>query len=326
MPSNQKQTKNNWQKRIYSLSWSNFLFLPFLLLSSLFWLSTELSNELQYKKVIHVDFLTESDMILKDQMDDKLLVSMKGKGWDLFFMRRFGEVNPFGFMIPKEMKEIRKTDLLSQLNVVIDNSNILITDINFSEKIISQEKKISKRVGVIFNGDLKFETFYKLGEAIDFIPGSITITGPISEVERIDSYPTSYTKVDRISEGFEQKVILIPPEKHYLTIHPKEVLMKIRAEQLTQKSLRIPVKIANKQDHQVTIVPESIEISFLIGLSEFQSIEGDDFVAQIVIPELMSPDQQYAVSIVKKPSSAVIQEIQPAYVDVFIDKESGNQD
>ena len=72
MPSSQNQIKNKWVKWISTLSWSNFLFLPFILIATFLWLSIKLSNKLQYHKEIHVRYITSDDVILKDKLDEKL--------------------------------------------------------------------------------------------------------------------------------------------------------------------------------------------------------------------------------------------------------------
>jgi YbbR domain-containing protein len=319
MPSSQNQIKNKWVKWISTLSWSNFLFLPFILIATFLWLSTKLSNKLQYHKEIHVRYITSDDVILKDKLDEKLTVKLEGKGWDLIFLKDFGADQPFDFQINTDKIYLNKGEFISQLNRILDSKNIQILDINFVSQPIRLEEKGTKKVPVSFDGKLEFAAFYKLQSKVQFLPDSVSVTGPISELNLLNSYPTEFKKFDNIDQDIELTVLLKNPRAHYTLIEPTEVTIKIKAEQLTQKSLTIPVQIANPNLLNVTIVPQEIEISFLIGLSEFAHMNPDDFKAQIILPEDLLPNQQYAVSIVKKPSNAVIQEVSPAYVDVFFD-------
>lgn len=320
MPSNRKQIANKWTKWKYSLSWSNFLFLPFLLLSTFFWLSTKLSNELQYRKDIFIEYRTDNGFILKNKLPLKLTTKLQGQGWDLIFLKSFSEELPFVFPVLPNKAFINKAEIINQLNIELDNQNIQVQDINFVSQAIQQEVKVTRNFPVKFDGELSFESFHKLLGPVSFDPDSVKITGPVSELNKMTSYPCAFQQIESIQKDIEQKVLLATPAHHYLIIEPKEVMMTVRTEQLTQKTIQIPVKIANPDNKNVLIVPEEIEVSFLIGLSEFPFVENNDFSAQIILPDELMPKQQYAVSIVKKPGNAIIQEIKPAYVDVFFDK------
>jgi hypothetical protein len=282
-------------------------------------LSTKLSNELQYRKEIAVVYQTDTDLILKTSLPDKLVTRLRGTGWDLFFLKSFSAQNPFIYDIPRNAKFIGESDLINQLNQYLDNQNILVEDLGFSNRSITMEKKLVKKVPVKFDGDLTFAAFYKLYETVWFNPDSIEVIGPETEVSKINFYPCAYQKIDNIQKDLVKKVELKSPEHDFITLSPQVVEMNINTEQLTQKTIKVPVRIANSGIQGINIVPGDIEISFLIGLSEFPYISADDFSAQIIIPADRIPNQQFAVSIVKKPVNAVIQEIRPAFVDAFFD-------
>jgi hypothetical protein len=319
MPSNQKQKNSKWLKWRKGISWSNFLFLPFVVLSTIFWLSTKLSNELQYRKQIHIIYETDDDMVLKNDLSKVLNAQLVGQGWDLIFLKSYSEENPFVYKIDRNARFINKSDLINRLNIDINDQNIKVEDLNFSDQPLQLEPKLSKKVPIVFDGDLEFASFYKLdGNKVVFDPDSARITGPESMVKNMVEIPCVRQEIKDIQKDIQKTVLLARSQLHYIQIDPLEVEMIIRAEQLTQKSITVPVRVANPDyDSQVNIVPADIEINFLIGLSEFQQVSKDDFSAQIIIPEDRIPNQQYAVSIVKKPGNAVIQEISPAYVDVF---------
>lgn len=317
MPSSQKQTKNKWFFWKPGFKWSNFLFLPFLFLSIIFWLSTKLSNELQYRKSINIVYQTDDDLILKNHLPEKIDATLSGQGWELLFLDNYTAQNPFVFQIRSTATFISKADIISDLSRSLDNQKISVEDINFTSQSLEIEPKMTKYVPVYFDGKLDFADFYQLLGKVNFEPDSVKITGPESEIRKITRYPTANTIITDIQKDIFQAVPLKPSEKHYLTIDPMEVELRILTEQITQKTILVPVRIANRSDTQVTVVPEVIEINFLIGLSEFQYVSPDDFSAQIIVPEDRLPNQQYSVSIVKKPVNAEIQEITPAYVDVF---------
>lgn len=318
MPSNQKQTKNKWLKWRYSVSWSNFLFLPFVVLSTIFWLSTKLSSELQYRKQIHIVYETDEDIVLKNELPNSLYVSLIGQGWDLIFLKAYSEQNPFVFKIPATSRFINKSDIINRLNIDVNDLSIRVEDLNFLSQPLQLEGKLTKKVPVKFDGKLEFESFYKLqGNKVIFNPDSVWLTGPESDIRLLNDYATEYQEIKDIQKDISKTVAIRKPWAHYISVDPEQVEMMIRTEQLTQKKIMIPVSIANHNQPKVNIVPAEIEINFLIGLSEFQQVSKDDFSAQIIIPEDRILNQQYAVSIVKKPANTVIQEITPAYVDVF---------
>jgi hypothetical protein len=317
MPSNQKQTKNKWLFWKSGFSWSNFLFLPFLFLSTVFWLSTKLSSELQYRKSISIVYQTDDDLVLKNILPEKIDATLSGQGWDLVFLKKYSSQHPFVYRIPRKSNLISKADIISQLNLSVDNLGIRVEDLNFSSEPLDIEKKLVKKLPVFFDGKLEFTPFYKLLGKIVFEPDSVELTGPESLIRNLEKYPTRSREITDIQKDLTVILDLRKPDEHYLRLNPEEVKMHLRTEQLTQKKLRVPVHLAKKTQRPVSIVPGEIEIHFLIGLSEFQGVSAEDFSAQIIISEDQLPNQQYAVSIVKKPVNVRIQEIIPAYVDVF---------
>ena len=317
MPSKKLPNKNNWVARLKKLGWSDFLFVPFLFLSILFWLSTELSSEISFRKTLPVRFISSPDRVIKNPMPDELTARMEGKGWDLIFLKRFTAQNPFVFEVDSNMLYLSKADLLTALSQQLDDENITLSDVYFENQAIRQERKLVKKVPIVFAGELEFAPFHKMLGEVGFFPDSVTLTGPESDLVHVENYPIVLQKLVNIQRDIKKTVALKKPLHSYILLDPPAVEMNLHTEQMTQKTLTIPVTVANPGQEAITIIPRDIQISFLIGLSEFSAVAESDFSAQIFLPDEIIPNQQYAVSIVKKPTGVVIQEMTPAYVDVF---------
>ena len=98
-------------------------------------------------------------------------------------------------------------------------------------------------------------------------------------------------------------------------------MVNIPVERFTEKELKIPVEVRNKpKDVNIKLFPSEVKISFLVGLSEFESITSANFSAYVDYDTIInSHSEELDVKIDTKPSYIQMLRISPATVEYLIE-------
>ena len=293
-------------------------FFPFLAIAMLFWVSSIMTKKDAYSKNIFIKVETGDDYILMDTNMYIANVTLSGKGLDLIRVKSYSKNNPLVLKVFKEKPVISPDVIVRQLQTEIPSNKIQILKVIFSDKTLKLEKKSVKKVPVKFNGKITYKKMFGPKGTVDIKPDKVLIAGPESEVKDIDFWKTVYVEYKDLDSDVKQKVNLKPPELKKLRVEPNNVEIYIPVEEYTEKKVVLPVKISGSKDKNLMIVPSSITVSFLIGVSKYEHIDSSEFLASVYINRDSVLNGNYPVSIIKKPSDVTIQYIQPNYVDVYL--------
>ena len=290
----------------------------FVALATLFWISTVLNKKSSYSKDIWIELITPDSLVVLNGNTFKASVTLEGRGMDLIFENRHSKKDPLKIYLPAQAKTVSSDDIIKSLSKETSKRNIIIKNIIFPLKALSIDTKISKQVPVKFTGKYSFKNLFGLKSGIRLTPDKITITGPKTYVDKITEWETKNKTFDKISHTVKENIKLQDPVSSKINISQNEVLLTIPVEQFTEKKMMIPVSIAGNSQKDFEILPSIVEVSFLIGLSRFDSIEPSDFKANIYVEGDSIKSVSYPVSIIKKPKLASIQYTRPGYVDVYL--------
>ncbi len=287
-------------------------------IATFFWISTVLNKKSSYTKDIWVKLITPDSLIVLNADLYKANVTLEGKGVDLIFENKHTKNKPLRVFIPPNSKMIRGDDIIKYLSKETSKLNINIQSIIFTTKALSIDKKITRKIPIIFDGKVVFKNLYGLKSNIVLTPTTIDITGPQSYVKKIKKWNTVKIVYNQLSHSIKEKIKLRKPSNQKIFLSQLETLLSIPVEQYTEKKIMLPVSLeGNKQDN-LEVLPPYVEVSFLVGLSKFDSISTDDFKANIYLDEDSIKSISYPVSIIDKPKLVTIQHIRPNYVEIYL--------
>ena len=290
----------------------------FVSIATLFWISTVLNKKSSYSKDIWIELITPDSLVILNGNTYKANITLEGRGMDLIFENRHSKKNPLKISLPSNARTISEDDIVKSLSKETSKRNIIIQNIIFPLKALSIDTKISKQVAVKFAGKYSFKNLFGLKSGISLNPDKITITGPKTYIDKITKWNTENKTFDKITHTVVEDIKLKKPMSSKIHLSEDKVLLTIPVEQFTEKKMMLPVSIAGNNQKAYEILPPFVEVSFLIGLSRFDSIEPSDFKANIYVEGDSILSVSYPVSIIKKPKLASIQYTRPGYVDVYL--------
>ncbi len=283
----------------------------------LFWISAIFTKSGSYTKDISIRLVTPDSLILVSDSTCDAAITLSGKGVDLAKIGRFDHSKPLEVFVGTDAAVLTSNEVKSCLAKKISNSKVKIVEVDFIPRALKLDKKISKTVPVKANVEVSFSKLHTFKRAINITPKTVKITGPKSYVQNVKEWRTVKRTYDNISKSIEEVIDLNKPKYEFIKLDHSEATIGISVEEVTEKKLTVPVKTLDKKFMNAKIVPRQVEITFLVGLSMFEYINEDSFSAVIDVEKDTIPNNNYPVTILKKPKFVKIQNISPRFIQVY---------
>ena len=195
---------------------------------------------------------------------------------------------------------------------------IKVLEIDNTPISIGYEKFASKKVPLNKNFKLNFMGNYQeVGES-SFNEEEVTITGNDDLIKTIDFLNIKLDNI-AISDSLVVKEVNLNALYPKLRIEPPTVTYTVRAAQMTEGSMRIPITLINKPvDAKIKLIPEIVTVVFSCRLKDYESVQPDDFKVAIDLQNFNSGDTT-AVPIVTFTNEVVNEaRVQPQSVQILI--------
>lgn len=288
-----------------------------------FWLLVKLSQTYQTEKPIVIDYTLPDDQALTILPPDDMVVELEGTGWDLmyeFFSN--SKVSLYFDLREIDRLGLNRGVLRSRIQEQLSSDNIRILEVNYDNLSFSLEDELSKRVPIHLNAKLSFADEYHLRDSVILNPDSVTISGPISQVQHFINWQTDSLILENLKLDASVKLPLLETARE-INLSTKEVDATIRVEQFTEKSFFVPIVIRNAPD-SVRIFPERIKLSCVVGLSLYNEVVGEDFQVEIDLKDVSVKEKRNSVPIelTKKPGFVKSVNFSPKSAEFFLIKKT----
>lgn len=171
----------------------------------------------------------------------------------------------------------------------------------------------SKKVPVIFDGNISLSPGYLLKNDITLLPDSVIAYGAKRDLNKISYAYTVKDSVSGIESNKTLTVDMVPIANVKLV--PSQIKVEVESEAYVQKNIEVPVECLNlPSDLVVKLFPSKVNLVFFVGLSSETAIRAKDFVVAVdyeELKELTTPSvpvrlistPEYARSITIKPTN-----------------------
>lgn len=242
------------------------------------------------------------DIALSTEVPDTAAVSISGEGWSLFNLY----INPPQVMLNVEEQQVNMFEQVRQQISSMSDLSVMQVDPMFLE--IETEMRVSKKVPVESSIVINTGAQYGVLGSTQITPDSVTVTGPASRVENVESWSTADTEINDVTNDLEMSVNLQPPGPG-ITIIPLEVMIQANIAEFTEAEVRIPVRSRGlPSGRAVTFSPSSILVKYDVPLEQYNDVQSiRPFVAFVdferlqqdttglITPELEKITDQYDV-------------------------------
>jgi len=305
------------RKMLFRYDFRIFIFLFFVVISSLLWLFNALSKDYTTYVDVPIKFVDlPRSRTFMDDVPEKLKLKMQGKGiWLLKYnltAKKEVSISVASLRQSHAISENAQRFSISTLNtkeyfIPSLKSNIQILSV-LPDSIHFKYDKISSKTVVVkprmdITADKNFAI--KIG-SIKSHPKNVIIVGSEQYLSTIDSIETHYTDLTLRADThlllgvhtFKNKKIQMSPER---------VEIEIPVLKYTESSVRIKVNAKNlpPNTHLITF-PYYITILFQVFLQDFDKVKPEDFMAEVdysqIVTNLETNQNRLRVKLVKQPN------------------------
>jgi hypothetical protein len=260
--------------------------------------ATEKIYSYQIKVPIEIIRLAPGKTLL-EPIPEFSLIEVQGKGRSLI-AAWFYDVR-FRLELPavQKSKNINLNDYLSYLDLPATFAlqiQEIIEPKSFDLKI---DNLIEKSIPIVLSDEIEIEDGYVFAQH-NFTPDSVTISGPESKVEKMNSIESGDIEQHSATSAFLHRFTLPNPEPDILEISPRNVMINVDIQLLVDKFVyKIPIQIRNvNRNLIVTATPPELALKVKGGAKIVAALQASDIQAEIDYESQYKKDkEEYAASI-----------------------------
>jgi hypothetical protein len=254
---------------------------------------------------------------------DTVDLQVEGTGWQLIFSRlrikpqsivlSLSQLNNRNFIISSEQLRNINSQLETSQKVISVIPDTLYFD--FSKRTVKQIPiKLVKKIG--------FQKQYNISSDIKLTPKYVTISGPIEELNKINSWPTDTLKANGVGSDISKRISMQHSKLKNISIFPSSVQVNVPVDEFTEKTIEIPLKVINNSNYyNLKLYPKKVKVTFVVALSNFAQINDDFIEASVDLNEWQQFNHnQLDVKLTRFPNYCKLVNIVPSKIDFIIEK------
>lgn len=301
-----------------------FIFLCFFIMSAVFWVLQALDEVREQTIDIPVAYRNvPDDVVITSNPPDVLKVLVQDNGMNLlnYHLRRsvkpvifdFNDFEGKGYLLKMENADIQKQ--------IIDNLNSSTKLISFKPEnfdVVYTRGK-AKKVPVRLTGNVTAKQQYDITN-VELNPDSIMIYAPQEVLDTITAMYTNSVTYHELTDSLSFQSEL----QKYVNVKavPNRVKVKIFVEQLTEKTLEVPVNAINVPEGKVLrTFPAKVKVTFQTILSYYKNVNPNNFIIQVDYNDIVKNPSSPAKPTVLAPSIIKHMRISPKEVDYLLEDE-----
>mgnify|MGYP001293978977 CR=1 FL=1 len=178
------------------------------------------------------------------------------------------------------------------------------------------QQKHSKKVAVVFNGDINFSVQYRMNDEIQLTPDSIFVFGTKENLSEINFVESDNVIFDEVEKAIKQNIDL--SEIDGISFSEKKVQISIEVEKFTEKIIVLPLNAINvPEGYKIKFYPPKVEIVTTVAFTDYDKLNATLFVAQVDASDL-EQKKKLEVTLGKYATFANIVKIKPSRVEFLL--------
>jgi hypothetical protein len=305
-------------------------FIACLVIATGFWFLSALSKEYAGQmslRVIYTHFPT--DKVVSNQLVDTVDVEIRTSGFRIVAYRLFGKSEPI-YIDMRTVRRMREDGYFYiATNTRLDRfseqlgSGSRITKVLPDTIYFNFNKKISKKVPVQLNADIRYKEEFQQKDSIRIEPAFVIISGEASLLNNVNSIVTEKLVLRDIDENISKKVRLEPGRyKNQLELSVSHVRIEVPVAKFTEGSIELPVEVINlPPGYNIRTFPDKATVKYQVALSDFNSIKPQMFTVVADYSKLKKDSgSRLKLELVKSPSNIRLARIIPDRVEFIVRK------
>lgn len=303
------------------------IFLFFLVLSGIFWLSLTLNDTYEQEFAIPVAIIdVPKNAVLTSDEIDTVRMTIRDKGIVLaayhygdylknisIRFKNYTRNNGTGFVSAQDMQKIVYQRLLSSSKIISTKPEKLEFYYNYGTK---------KQVPVRWSGRVIPEELYFISR-VDYSPDSVTV---YASDEKLDSINMVYTEQLNYANFRDTLVVNCQLSKFKgVKMVPDHIKVSFFTDVLTEERIEgIPIQGINMPEGKVLrTFPAKVTVSFVTGVSVFRNLRPEDFHVVADFQEIkQNPSEKCRIYLKDVPTGISRAKLETTLVDYLIESQT----
>ena len=288
-----------------------------------FWLLVKLSGQYFMEKKVNIAYSIPEEKTFSKMPPDDMTARISGSGWALLFSYfSTPEITLYYNLTEASSLNLTRGQLRSDLMRELSTKDLNVVELNYDLLDAPLEEKMKKKVPVKLNSAFKFAAQYRLQDTITLMPDSVMLVGPRSILEQQAYWETDSLILEDLKGNLVQSIPLkkAAPE---IELNQEVVEVTIQVEQITEKSILVPLIVKNAPD-SLKIFPSSVKLTFVVGLSDFNMIQANDFQVEVDLKnaKLKGDKNSTPIALTKFPENVEYIQFSPKSAEYYFIKEA----
>ena len=300
-------------------------FAVFFMISSAFWLLNSL-NEIYVENikypVKYINLPKGKQQLLP--LPSQVNVKLSATGFRLLRYYLNPSIKPLVFDY-KDSKDIRKSAIKDRYYILLQNKKEQLSTMLYGATILKinpdsinlvfsliTHKRVPIKPVVKFH--IKDNLVQKGAVLLD--PQYIEISGPKDTIDNIDTIYTNLVELGDIDKNVKRNVALKKNKKIRYEFARVNLLLSV--EEATQAEIEVPINIQSASKKTLKLIPDKINVTYKVGLSEYHNINLSDFKLTVRYNDSLKNKSVLPVNLEEKPSSVFDIKFSPHFVEFII--------
>lgn len=265
-------------------------FLFFVLLSSIFWTITKLSNTYQSQQSFEIYFSDIPDHILLDEDINTINITLTSTG---FQMLRYGIFNKkiiFPFSAVQQNGNNGSIELQNQSFEIQKQlyDNTVINSLDSKSVSFNYFKLKRKRLPLVINENISFRPGYLLEDDLKLTPDSIWVTGSDSILDTLKYINIEAFTAQDVFKDITEDLNIEPISG--LRYSKQKTHLSAAVSRFSEISFEIDIQIENLPDNtRVKLFPQRVNVILITKLKELGDYQPDDFIIACDYLSMINP-------------------------------------
>lgn len=309
-----------------------YIFFVCLIISTLFWVVSKLSQENQADFSVPVRFEKFPEGELAASQSDSLVeYTLQATGARLIQLRFFPQIDTLRFEAERMFSLVRDGNEFHYLtsDQIADEItgrieprvqvNSVFPDSLFLQLVPAAEKKLP----VKFEADISFASRFDQYGSIDIDPDSVTLTGPSTVLDTLEFIATRHWEGSNLRQTTTKTLPLqFPDDIPSLKADVRQVEVTVPVEEYTESAIDLELNVICPDEYpevDLRLFPSSVTVSFLVSLRDFPSIDAQMFEASVKCPAAVEDiDGRLDVQLDSHPRFVQILHVRPSSVEYIV--------
>jgi hypothetical protein len=266
-----------------------------LVLSSFIWLTRELSKDASTAIQVQIELVDLQDsLVVVSANVTSLEVSLNSSGFELFG-KHLKQLEPLQLRLKQVLHsgqvEYSEAQLKSLLQQHVGGEATVISFVP-DELVIEVDKKVTRTVNVFPVLEVKTAKNCFVSGLPVVTPLAVNVTGARSILDTMQFVYTNPVRTKILESDHQAEVSLNLPSNVGSDQH--DVTVDINVDQWTEKTLTIPISKPPLEDGlTMRTYPDSVAVTFQVGLKDFNTITPAQFKADVVLKDASELQKAY---------------------------------